>query len=501
MLTAIGIGASAPVSAARYPAFSPPLLLGGHGAEPSIRVGPDRQVSAYISAPDPTGLGSSVWTVRETRRGDTVHFTGSKPVKPDQGTGGGDSEISVGATVDPDTGCAPLAYSGLHNIDALDNFTTAVSTDCGKTFSLPNLFATQNTVTDRQWQTFDGRLTNFLLYHKLDTGQIVVSESIDGGMTYVSLSPDGAHGVVDATTLPAANHQVTPGNIVTDYAHPIAGMSYLNGEPVHTLYTTFTAPSDIAANVAAFRGAPNTYGGQNAVYLAKSVDGGLTWTDTQAFASPEGGPRDLNLLFSVVAVDTAGNVYVAWTDQLHVRYVVSTDGGKTFSKPYQVNPDNPRGTTSANAADVMPWMVAGGPGMLDVVWYHGQGGKRGSNVKYRSPGDRDTTWTVAFAQLSHAQRAPRGVPSPTVAEMTLTATPVIKNGGICMNGTACDVGVIGEPGDRSMLDFFQVALDAAGRANIAFTDNGDVRSTVGYIRQNTGRSAWTGKRLAPTRFA
>src|ERR1051326_9090059 len=55
------------------------------------------------------------------------------------------------------------------------------------------------------------------------------------------------------------------------------------------------------------------------------------------------------------------------------------------------------------------------------------------------------------------------------------------NGGICVNGTLCLLG-----GDRSLADFFQVAIGPDGLANIAFADNGLSSTHVEYTRQRTG---------------
>src|SRR5438477_3875497 len=75
--------------------FSRPLILTGGGAEPSIRVPADGKSVAYVSAP--TGLGSNFWRITQKRSaGGSVSFVQSAPQQPDLGTGGGDSEISVG---------------------------------------------------------------------------------------------------------------------------------------------------------------------------------------------------------------------------------------------------------------------------------------------------------------------------------------------------------------------------------------------------------------------
>jgi len=64
------------------------------------------------------------------------------------------------------------------------------------------------------------------------------------------------------------------------------------------------------------------------------------------------------------------------------------------------------------------------------------------------------------------------------------------------------VPVSGAPlstGDRSLLDFFQVAIDPDGRANIAIADNATSpgQNISAYTIQLTGYSLATGRKLAP----
>ena len=70
---------------------------------------------------------------------------------------------------------------------------------------------------------------------------------------------------------------------------------------------------------------------------------------------------------------------------------------------------------------------------------------------------------------------------------------------MCNNGTTC--GITG-PGDRTLLDFFQVAIDSVGRANIAYASDYSSpgsASTV-YTRQNSGLSALDGSPVARHRY-
>src|SRR5207302_769581 len=79
-------------------------------------------------------------------------------------------------------------------------------------------------------------------------------------------------------------------------------------------------------------------------------------------------------------------------------------------------------------------------------------------------------------------------------------------GDVCQNGTFCSlVPVSGAPlstGDRSLLDFFQIAVDGEGRANLAVADNASApgQNISAYTIQLTGYSLATGKKLVPLRI-
>jgi hypothetical protein len=486
-----GGGAKPPPSSV---AFTSPLALAGGGAEPSIRNSIDAKKAAYVSAP--TGLGSNFWFIDEIKNADgSISFKGNLR-KFDMGTGGGDSEISVGNKANPSTGCDPIAFSGLHNIDLLTNFTTSHSEDCGQGWASPNLFAVQNILDDRQWQTFDGAKTNFLIFHKVDTSQIVVTESLDGGATYTSFDPSGATGIIDAATMPSVFNTNQIGNITTDYTQATGG-TYPNGEPIHALYAIFAGPADPTDNAAAQVDYNSGYNHNDSMYVAKSTDGGHTWVDTKVFSVDPSTHRELNMLFPVVTVDSGGTVYAGWSDGFKVQYAFSKNHGATWSKAYQVNPDNLGATPDAGNADVFPWFAGGSAGKLDVVWYHGTGGDTSG---YRDPGSADTHWTVAFAQLFNANVAnATGTPTPKVTVLDQDVSGLIHTGDVCQNGLNCDPAGAGvPPGDRTLLDFFQVSIDKLGRANIAFASDATSpgSATTMYTRQNGGLSATTGKTVA-----
>lgn len=511
MIASSGTAIGRPTAHAnRPPRWTPPLTLGA-GAEPSIRTlpaGSKDQQAAIVSAP--AGTGSNFWYIDALRHPNgTYTMKGSAAQQPDLGTGGGDSEIAVGRLGKRGT-CPAIAYTGLHNIDLLDNFTAARSDTCGESFTNPpNLYATQNTATDRQWQSFDGRKTVHLIYHKVDTGQIVDSISYDGGFKYVTQAGPGGIGVIGSLIDPShayTQQQVKIGNLVTDYAHPVKGAHYPappvgSGEQIHPLYAIFAGTAN-AQETALAQNPKANYDYLDTLYLATSRDGGQTWTDRKIFSVPAKSHRELDLVFPVIAIDRAGNLYALWSDGFKVQYAFSRNHGRTWSKPFQVNPDNRGAKPDKGHADLFPWLAAGAAGKIDIVWYHGNGGDTSA---YRNPGTNDrrhgtTVWTVAFAQLFGATRHTlSGRPAPRIVTRSQAVTPPIHKGSVCNNGTTC--GITG-PGDRTLLDFFQVAIDSAGRANIAYASDysspGNA-STV-YTRQNSGLSAITGRPVPRLRF-
>ncbi|MCA1720258.1 MAG: hypothetical protein LC779_03840 [Actinobacteria bacterium] len=89
--------------------------------------------------------------------------------------------------------------------------------------------------------------------------------------------------------------------------------------------------------------------------------------------------------------------------------------------------------------------------------------------------------------MEQAAKDAAGVSAPTVAARDLAITPVMHTGNVCNNGTVCGIT---DDGDRTLLDFFQVAIDGQGRANIAYAaDQGSAGTAhIEYVRQNSGLS-------------
>jgi hypothetical protein len=146
-------------------------------------------------------------------------------------------------------------------------------------------------------------------------------------------------------------------------------------------------------------------------------------------------------------------VYVVWTERIpseqgtDTMLAVSENRGQTWSAPITVNRLPETHTT------VFPWIVAGGPGRIDIVYY-----------ATSTPGSSPETvassalWRVWLARSLNATDD-----TPTFREGP--ATGFMHQGSICTSGLGCAAGT------RDLLDFFQNEIDERGLANIAYTDN------------------------------
>ncbi len=184
--------------------------------------------------------------------------------------------------------------------------------------------------------------------------------------------------------------------------------------------------------------------------------------------------------FPAAAIDKAGNLYAVWamnnarTNEYMIWFAASHDHGANFYGPFQVS--------QGPGAAVMPWIDAGDEGRVDIVYY-----------STTTPGDPNfapstTSWNTMFAQSLNANtREP-------VFTISQVSDHVMHNGGICNLGILCTVN----GGDRSLADFFQIAIGPDGYAYIAFADNGGTprpATHVSFARQLTGSLGLTNPTL------
>ncbi|HEX6539979.1 MAG TPA: hypothetical protein VF155_12450 [Candidatus Dormibacteraeota bacterium] len=173
---------------------------------------------------------------------------------------------------------------------------------------------------------------------------------------------------------------------------------------------------------------------------------------------------DPDLLFPVASMDSGRNLHVTFavagavtgttsTFQVFTTVASAASGWTTWASPAQVS-------QAPSNVNVFPWMVAGGPGRSDSVWY-------GTNSFVDPSTNGGQAWNVYMSQVVWPVNAQGGV---TLAAPTVTMTKVSPHpnhyNSICLLGTGC----ITAQGDRNLADFFTVTIDHTGAAEVEYDD-------------------------------
>jgi hypothetical protein len=436
--------------------FTAPLELTGHPPSPAFFQGDgepeiisDLFGTLYVTAIQGVPGGTDLW--KSTDKGATFTYLGQPDGAQDHcqslpqcaAAGGGDDQIDVS------TG----GYLYVSSLWA-GNVTMSTSFDGGIGGGVPgqqwqvDAAAAQVVGDDRQWVAAYGPQTLGMTF-AANSGQapevgLFFVKSTDAGKTYGPVMP------ITGTT--GVNTINVEGNLVVD---PYNG----------NFYTCFIPAS--SANV---------------IDLASSTDGGTTWTVTTAYTGPNG--TSARGVFPIMAIDRGGNIHIVFTQtdssgHSHV-YLTSTpdpaDAVPIWVPAIQVD----SGTNNTTACEA--WAVGGSPGTVDIAWL----GSSAASAAVVSD------WHVFFAQVSNSMTA-----NPTVAQNQVESASV-HHGSICFDGGGCaNAGTPhGEPGNRDMLEYFRMALDPDGNANISYADslnNCDPNTCVTntwFSKQTAGTSAY-----------
>jgi len=217
------------------------------------------------------------------------------------------------------------------------------------------------------------------------------------------------------------------------------------------------------------------------LYVAASGSTVLVSTDNGASFTPHEtglGDHDLSTSFISIALDAAGDVFVAGAGTEGVVVSASSDKGNTWTPgvafaPYGTDADR-------HAEYAFAWVAAGGNGTMDIAWY-GQPPHDGDNTTYylyalqkedflTSPANG----TYAFAQVT---------PEPI-------ATKPLCIGISLVPPTPCDAD---GTHTRALGDFFESAVDAEGHFLIAYDDaNGHDTPYLMFATQTLGPLAPAG---------
>jgi len=471
------------------PVGSAPLAFIVRGLEPSVRVAPDGTV--YVSS------------IRGVPGGVDLHryFAGSDgPANPDGtypfkyegqpdncgilangcannsldplglGLGGGDVDIAVNF---PTSGVPNLA---LVSLTLAPGVTGTHSIDRGDHFSAPNPVVALIPGDDRQW--IDGfRDQNvYLNYHDVETFNIEVQRSNDGGVTYVN----GFGEAIDPQTFPAA------GGVPATNTANVAGQIKVDRSSCASngnLYQVFVAPDNVTENLT---GQP-----LRSVYVGVSTDVKMglpvfTFTDHKVFTGPVGSNAEN--LFPALATDDFGFVYAVWSDNTNIFFSSSSDQGTMWTPAIQVN----SGFTGGKA-NVFPWIAADAFGHVGIVWFGDDRVGNSNDTATLAPCSSGSTtcmtgwanWSVYFAESANANSA------TPVFTQSVISDHIIHRGTVSTGG-------LGGGADRSLADLFQIAMDPQHRANVAFSD--DHKLSPVTVSGHTGNDDPQARRLIRANF-
>jgi hypothetical protein len=485
-------------AASKGPVFGREVIVDHQRAagEPSISI--DSQDRIYVAAPFGFSTTASfVW--RSTDHGQSFHLVPGDLAtfgKPTTCIGGGDSALAV------DT--ANRLYFA--DLQGLTNVSNSVSFDQGATW-LTTCNAANDVGVDRPWiATFNDPQNGGALYQTVDQiGQCVGAceqnlGQVGANVVEITRSQDG----VTFTPLPA--QQIEPDGIVSGIVTDSNG----------GVYIAHTGLVDSSGNIA---GGTDANGNDNAVVVVRFPSGysspvstplttgqtlcqisPSTCTTSVAFRAPLDANGNSTVTvgqdFSPIAIDRGGNLYLTWSQasvdstgnvssSSQIYMSVSTDHGAHWGSPVRVTAATP--TLQTN---LFPWIAAGDPGRVDIVWY---GTPTLGSCPNQPCGSSaiQAHWSVMMAQSLNV--IVNGAPNPAPSFTTTQVSEVSNHfGAICTMGLGCTTG-----GDRGLLDFLSVTVGLKGEANVVWADavnsnfiGGTSSALIAFNRQIAGPSLY-----------
>jgi hypothetical protein len=361
--------------------------------------------------------------------------------------GGGDTEVNI----NPKNG---ILYMGSQEV--LVNQAVGTSFDHGDTFpvlSTDALVGKTATGVDRQWlASRKGTKDVYLAYHVPAVGEYINKSTNAGALGSWSTPP--------APQVPGVTQS---GSFVMDNT---------GGRHDGTLYLGYLGFDGV-----------NPQGG--GFLVAVSTDGGQTFV-----SHPVPGAANARN-FTVVQIDSKGNLYATWVNNATQKTYLSTSKGdvgvnKTapgtlWSAPVEVS-------SSALNVTIFSNLAAGDPGRIAIGYYGTQANAKTPDAVAKGKGGWKPYVAVATNALCQWDRKP--CRSPLFHE-TPIAHHINQDDNICTSGTAC----LATGGNRNLLDYFSINLDKDGHLGFVWSDtvNGIGMPFVKVARQASGPSLYVGK--------
>jgi hypothetical protein len=457
---------------------------------------------AYGSAP--LGLPTFSWFMKSEDLGQSFHLSQSDPFFGRglaQGDGGGDSHHAVGQVT--------------HRVFLIDLPGDCVhmniSDDLGETFGPPDENACAGNVgavDDRQWVAADelhpGTKNVYVSFKEFFAPVTIGGVTPPPTLVVTRSVHDGDNGTfeTDSTCKPPANSQPRqPDSTPTACADPSDPNLDRAGPVIADVYNTHNVYVPFIRRVRSGDTSGPVVGWQ--LYIAKSTDGGSSWTRKKVADLPVQNYPGND--FPLLAIDKAGNLYFTWSQttssiittgtstnppqggEQDVYYTYSTTQGAAWAPPIPL-------TQETGDSAVFPWIVAGDPGQVDIAFYRSNSGLN-SNIAAADTNTgqscnpfasdaaatcKPAVWNVMFDQSQSALN-----PGSNFKSVQISDHPN-HVGAICTSGLGCPSG------GRNLLDFFTVDVDHLGAANVIWSDDNNSRriERAKFSRQIAGQSVF-----------
>jgi hypothetical protein len=330
------------------------------------------------------------------------------------------------------------------------NFRTAYSDDGGKTWIAST--GAELGDTDRQWLAVgpkgeSGEYPVYLLFHNLGSGEgshnMFVQTSTDSGETFgapVPITVPGEEAYLDLQCADSGGPSSLMVNQTTGQIYAVFGTrhSVLGG----------CGAQPLQANIV----------GATRVWVATSPDNSPgSWVKSLAVDDSDAG-NIVGMQLSPGDLDSEGNVYVVYPespnpypdyDGAAVKYRYAPPDLSSWSDPVTVSP-------TGGAGHVLPHIIVGAPGKIDVAYYTGE-----------LRGDSPPAWYMWVAQTLDGTSA-----APHITERKISPIPTYTGTasqlmGACTKGNPVSGVVNGFTCNRST-DVWGIALDKKCKLTITW---------------------------------
>ena len=184
----------------------------------------------------------------------------------------------------------------------------------------------------------------------------------------------------------------------------------------------------------------------------------------------DGSVGESDTLFAGSWMDQGRNLHITWTngsDQVFTSVASYKTNWTQFATPVKLN-------QSPSNVNVFPWVIAGGPGRSDSIWY-------GTSDTGDPSTNSGQAWYAYMSQAVWPVDADGAVTlAPPTTDLVQVSPHPMHYDSICLSGLNC----ITSEGDRNLADFFTIAIDHTGAAEVMYADTSNALIQTAFTPGN-----------------